>query len=51
MFEFSTIAKGLGEADVNGMMKPVPDMFHKLWLKATRMESEGREESMSPPKP
>ncbi|EOX99396.1 Uncharacterized protein TCM_008082 [Theobroma cacao] len=51
MFEFSTIAKGLGEADVNGMMKPVLDMFHKLWLKATRMESEGREESMSPPKP
>ncbi|KAK6228195.1 hypothetical protein SCA6_000535 [Theobroma cacao] len=50
MFEFSTIAKGLGEADVNGMMKPVPDMFHKLWLKATRMESEGHEESMSPPK-
>ncbi|EOY32138.1 Uncharacterized protein TCM_039684 [Theobroma cacao] len=51
MFEFSTIAKGLEEADVNGMMKPIPDMFHKLWLKATRMESEGHEESMSPPKP
>ncbi|XP_021295595.1 uncharacterized protein LOC110425113 [Herrania umbratica] len=49
MFEFSTIAKGLGEADLNDMMKPVPDVFRKLRLKATWMESE--DEYMSHPKP